>query len=179
MKAFAFIDVQKDFIDSNGALYVPNSESIKKNIIKLNDFARQTNTPICYTIDWHNNNDPEMNTVNGPFPPHCIKDTKGASFIDGLVVDGKIFEKNCYDVFDEDLGNPDITDWLTNTNITEIWIAGVAVDYCIKAAALGFRKLGIEVYIFQNAIMGVSLDTTELSIKEMKEAGCHFVNCGV
>ena len=82
------------------------------------------------------------------------------------------------DVIDSKLGSPDIAKWIEEKKPTEVWLAGVATDYCVKAAALGLRKRNIEVYIFENAIKGVDeKETTVEAINEMKEAGCHFVKC--
>ena len=182
VRVFGFIDVQKDFMNSDGALYVPNAESIKGNIKKILKFAQEYNLPIFFTQDQHDGSEPEMANNGGPFPLHCMKGTTGAENI--IDTQARYFEKQCYDVFDGKYGNKNIAKWLQDEMVTEVWMAGVATDYCVKAAALGIRKIKvgesqrqIDVYIFDNAIMGVAPETTESAIKEMKEAGCHFVKC--
>jgi len=175
-RVFGFIDVQNDFMNENGNLYVPNATSIKKNIKNLVSFAVQRKCDIFFTQDQHDSSDPEFKT----FPPHCITDTPGAELIPEAKTKTKkavYFDKKTYDVFDGKLGNKDIDKWLKDKKVTEVWLAGVAADVCIKAAALGLRKRNIDVYIFENAIAGVDEKNTETSIQEMKDAGCHFVKC--
>jgi len=175
VRVFGFIDIQKDFMNHAGALYVPNAESIKGNIKKLVHFAQIFNLPIFFTQDQHDGSESEMAKNGGLFPLHCIKGTSGAENI--IDTQARYFDKQCYDVFDGKNGNKNIVKWLKDEAVTEVWLAGVATDYCVKAAAIGIRKLGIGVYIFENAIMGVAPETTESAIKEMKKAGCHFVKC--
>jgi nicotinamidase/pyrazinamidase len=174
-KIFAFIDVQHDFMNKNGALYVPGAENIKPTIAKLNDLAKSENIPVIMTRDWHDGSEPEMKENGGPFPQHCIIDSDGATIIiEASNKKAKIFDKRAYDVFDKNLGNKEIVDWLKKNDVTEAWVAGVATDYCIKAAVLGFLKYGIATYVFENAIRGVDQKTSEMAIKEMKKAGAHF-----
>jgi len=73
MKIFYDVDTQKDFINKNGALYVPNAELIKPNLKKLTDYARENYIPIVGSVDNHPENDPEFKI----FPSHCIERTYG------------------------------------------------------------------------------------------------------
>jgi nicotinamidase/pyrazinamidase len=191
VRAFGFIDVQNDFMNSNGALYVPNAESIKENIRKLVDFAEHRVAPIFFTQDQHEPTDPEMNTVGGPFPPHCLKDTVGAENIIEATTFKKspvIFEKRCYDVFDPKLGNPNFKKWLKDGKFDEVWLAGVVGNICMEAIAIGLRKLYIDVCIFENATVWMNLengifckglDNKEKSVERLREIGCHLVTCGL
>jgi nicotinamidase/pyrazinamidase len=175
MKIFMDIDSQSDFMNEDGALYVPDAEDIKPLLKKLTKLAKEEKITIVKTMDWHNGSEPEFIKNGGPFPFHCMQETPGSASIIETSAKGAVrFEKQCYDVFDKKLGNKNIAGWLKDNNVTEAWVYGVATDYCVKAAVLGLRKLGINTYVFENAIAGVDPLTTEEAIKEMKEAGAHF-----
>jgi len=174
--AIGIVDAQKDFMESTGALSVTNAHSIKHVIREVIRFGRDRGIEVYYTEDEHDGSEPEMICNGGPFPFHCMANTNGQKIINEAVpVKGEqVFKKKCYDVFDPKLGNPDITEWLKKKKITEVYLAGVATDYCVKAHALGLRKLGINVYVFQDAVKGVDEVTTNDAIAEMKTAGVHF-----
>lgn len=184
VRVFGFIDIQKDFMNKDGALYVPNAESIKGNIKKLVNFAQECKLPIFFTQDQHDGSESEMVKNGGPFPLHCMKETTGAENI--ITAMGRYFDKQCYDVFDGKNGNKNIVKWLTDERVTEVWLAGVVGNICVEATAIGLRKLDIDVYIFENAVEWMDLengifckgqDNKEQSIKRLHEMGCQLVQC--
>ena len=95
MKIFYDIDTQNDFMNKNGALYVPGAEEIKPNIRALTAYARKNNMQLVGSVDAHPENDPEFEV----FPPHCIKNTKGQEKIIPTKTGEIYFEKQHYDVF--------------------------------------------------------------------------------
>ena len=186
-RAFGFIDVQQDFMNINGKLYVSGSESIKEKIVKLVNFAEIYECSIFFTQDLHLNGDPELISAGGIFPDHCMNGTLGANIIDDIILTiiPQTFTKRCYDIFDDKLGSPDrVKNWLKKNNVTEVWLAGVVGNICVEAAANGFRKEGIDVYIIEDAVVWMDLengifckdnDNKEKSIERLKKIGCHFV----
>lgn len=175
--AIAIIDTQNDFMNKDGNLYVPGAEGIKNVIKEIAKFGRDRKKTVYFTQDNHDGGEPEFIKNGGIFPFHCMMNTDGQKNIkEVLPKKGEmVFHKKCYDVFDPELGNQDITKWLKENKIDEVYLAGVATDYCVKAHALGLRKLGIETYVFVDGIMGVDEKTTSDAINEMKEAGVRFV----
>lgn len=174
--AFGIIDVQNDFMNINGNLYVPGAENIKDAIKEIIEFGRK-NHIVYFTQDDHDGSEPEFKDNGGPFPHHCMVETDGQKNIEEAKPNwGEFcFHKKCYDVFDPELGNKNIAAWLKGYKIEEVYLAGVATDYCVKAHALGLRKLGIDTYVFIEGIAGVDPKTTEDAIKEMKAAGVQFI----
>jgi len=83
MKIFYDIDTQNDFMDKDGALYVPDAELIKPNLKLLTDFARTNFIPVLGSIDVHfgtpsyKEREGELAKYGGPFPDHCMKGTLG------------------------------------------------------------------------------------------------------
>ena len=58
--AVIVIDMQNDFIEEKGKLYVPRSEKLIKPIKSILDKAREAGATIIYTQDWHHDDDPEF-----------------------------------------------------------------------------------------------------------------------
>jgi len=96
MRVFYDVDTQNDFMNKNGALYVPGAESIKQNLKKLTEFARKNNIPIIGSVDRHfgtleyKEREKELQRWGGPFPDHCMDGTQGAK---------KIEETSCDEIY--------------------------------------------------------------------------------
>ena len=78
------VDTQHDFMREDGALYVPQAETIEKNLEKITRIGRKNPVQIINTGDWHNEDSEEFSETPdyvNKFPPHCIKGTKGAEYI--------------------------------------------------------------------------------------------------
>lgn len=173
MKIFFDVDTQKDFMNKDGALYVPGAEDIKSNLSKLTQHALNNAIPLFGTLDYHTPDDPEFKI----FPPHCVQGTEGAKRIKETAVGVPLlFQKATIDVFHIGDGNRHIRGALKGV-VTEAVVYGVATDYCVKAAVLGLLKLGIKVQVVEDAIAGVDLNKGDVAnaIKEMKEAGAIFI----
>ena len=200
-RLFFDVDTQNDFIRSDGALSVPGAEDIIPNLKKLTQFARTNELSIMGSVDRHyadeahREKEVELAKWGGHFPEHCMNGSKGQektpetkpldpAFVENraytyeelhALVTGKkeiYFEKQGYDVFD----NPNITE-LTKV-FDEVVVYGVATDYCVLMAALGFRKLGKQVLVVQDAIKAVNAEPgdDERALANMKDAGVTFVN---
>ena len=191
MKTFFYdVDTQNDFMNSNGALYVPNAEEIKSNLQKLTEYALAHNITILGSVDKHfgiesyKDAELELSKWGGPFPNHCMVDTIGQEKIDETKVDDVvfikseddqnltfngypqqiIFEKQSYDVFYSETnkgGNQNIDDILFFLNVKSIVIYGVATDYCVRAVAIGLQKRGIKVSVVEDAIKAVNVKTND------------------
>jgi len=80
---FYDVDTQNDFMNKNGALYVPNAELIKTNLAKLTRYACEQGIPIFGSVDRHfgtpeyKEREAELTQNGGPFPNHCMDKTDG------------------------------------------------------------------------------------------------------
>ncbi len=180
------VDTQYDFIEPNGALYVSGAETIKPSLEKLTRYARQKRIKVLGSVDAHTEKDPELQANGGPFPFHCLAGTPGQKHIpettpqNPLYVQNRsysnaeleeilahkgeiIFEKQHYDVFT----NPNTAEVLRRFGIKTAIVYGVATDYCDKAAALGLHKLGIEVYLVEDAIRPVTEEGGKQALREL------------
>jgi len=188
---FLDIDTQFDFIAKSGALYVKNSNSIIKNIEKLTKFARESNTPIISSQDTHHKNDIEFKE----FPAHCIRGTKGhkklketilgkhkvVSFRDVCTEDEMdkivseypqiILEKNVLNIF----SNPNTLNILEAVSPEEVYVYGVAIEYCVKEAVEGLIKHGFSVIVVEDAVKEISHIEKEKLFSLWNKKGIKFI----
>lgn len=166
------VDTQKDFMNSDGALYVEGAGNIKPNLKKLTEFAKYNNITVVNTKDYHHFSDSELSDkpdfIN-TFPNHCIAGSIGEEFIDetqpkdypnNLYYTNKLptlnlfarnitIYKNKFDVF---TGNPNTNKLLDFINPDIVVVYGVATNVCVNCAVLGLTKRGIEVIVVKDAI---------------------------
>jgi nicotinamidase/pyrazinamidase len=91
--ALVVVDVQVDFADPNGALYVPGGEEVVPVVNAEIEAATAAGSPIVYTQDWHPPRTPHFVPDGGAWPVHCVQDTPGAMFDPELVVVGDVVRK--------------------------------------------------------------------------------------
>ncbi len=95
--AVLVIDMQNDFVRSNGKLYVPDAERTIKPIANLLEKARRSGVRVIYTQDWHFKDDPEFRI----WGEHCVMGTWGADIVEELKPqpDDIVIRKRRYDAF--------------------------------------------------------------------------------
>lgn len=119
MRTLVIVDLQKDFYDPSGALYVKGGEKVMEEIKKLILTDLQINQ-VIFTVDWHTPEDYSFKKNGGEWPVHCLQYSEGASLpkevmeaimyrgftsIDGSYYKNgetdvnKFFLSNSYDVF--------------------------------------------------------------------------------
>ena len=190
MKNIFFVDVdtQRDFMLSNGALYVPGAERMIPKLRRLFDFARKNEISILSSVDAHTPDDPEFSS----FPPHCVKGTEGQRKLDEtllprpLVFQNKSIDRNLLDAVRKhqqiiiekqslDLfGNP-ITERLLRVMPPRAIVFGVTTEYCVKLACLGIRRVGAQVAVVTDAIRALAPKTEKEALEEMRRAGVEFI----
>ena len=78
--ALVVVDVQNDFADPNGNLYVTGGEDVVPVINGEIADARSAGARVVYTADWHPASTPHFAKDGGIWPVHCVGDTWGAAF---------------------------------------------------------------------------------------------------
>ena len=94
--ALLVVDVQNDFADPNGSLYVKGGEEIIPLINREIDRARAAGAPIFYTQDWHPESTPHFQKDGGIWPVHCVMGTWGAEFHPDLNAVGPVVRKGSH-----------------------------------------------------------------------------------
>jgi len=169
MKALLIVDMLNDFVQENGALPVKGAIDIVDRIKFLKKRAESHSTSVIYGNDKHEKGDRELET----WGEHCMKGTYGAQVVDDLKpgLEDFVFEKHELSIFSNDKFKGFLKKWPV---LDEIYIVGVATDYCVRAAALDAAALGYKVKVVVDAIVGVELKDGDCAkaLIEMGLAGC-------
>jgi len=180
-KALLIVDVQNDFCPG-GALGIPQGDKIIPTVNKYIRFFSKNKFPILATRDWHPVRTGHFKDFGGVWPVHCIQNSSGAAFhLDLklpkeaiLLYKGMDPEQDSYSAFDaQDMRGESLPRLLKAMSIKEIYIAGLATDYCVKFTAIDALKYGFKVKILIDAIKGVDLkpDDSIMAIKKITKMG--------
>lgn len=185
---FVDVDTQVDFIEPDGALYVPGAERLKPRFSALIEAARAAGVPVVASADAHLPNDPEF----GQFPAHCLVGSVGQARVpeteperpmivaaDGTLRDDPgapggtiVLEKVAFDLFT----NPAADEVLRETGADTAVVFGVALDYCVRAAALGLRDRGYRTLVVEDATAPVTAEGGARARAELAAAGVEMVS---
>ena len=175
------VDVQNDFCPG-GSLAVKNGDKIIDNI----NIIQKNFNIIVLTQDWHPENHSSFSTNNPgkeifsskemPYgkqviwPPHCVIGTNGAEFHNKLKTDyakmviRKGFRKNIdsYSGFFENdrKTHTGLAGILKNLNIKRVFIAGLALDFCVNYTAVDSAKLGFQTHVIKDATLPVDVGSS-------------------
>mgnify|MGYP001813535694 CR=1 FL=1 len=185
--ALVVVDVQNDFADANGNLYVSGGEEVVPVINAEIARARSAGARVVYTADWHPPSTPHFAKDGGIWPVHCVADTWGAEFHPNLIVDGPVVRKGSggedgYSGFSmkdpegETITATGLADQLERWGIKNVVVCGLATDYCVKATALDGVSAGFEVVLLEQGVRSVDLEAGDgdKAIAEMAAAGCRL-----
>jgi nicotinamidase/pyrazinamidase len=182
--ALIVVDVQNDFTDPNGSLYVMGGAAIVPRINGQVDEAIAAGAVVIYTQDWHPEHTPHFAQDGGIWPVHCVGGTWGAEFHPRLKVAGQTVRKGVngedgysgFTIRDPKTGETIPTELgglLRDRSIERVVVCGLATDFCVNATAIDSANLGFETAVLTDAIRAVNLKTgdNERAIEEMKRAG--------
>ena len=178
MDALVLVDIQNDFVPG-GALAVPEGDQI----VPLVNHLQQCFELIVATQDWHppthgsfasnhvGRKPGEVIDLHGLpqilWPAHCVQNTPGAALVPSLDQNrlSKVFQKGTHPEIDSysgffDNGRRSATglgEYLRERGVTNLYLLGVATDYCVKFTALDARALGFTTFLVEDASRGVDL----------------------
>ena len=191
------VDVQNDFAPG-GALAVPRGDEIVPIINQLLPIFDH----VIATKDWHPKGHASFASTHGEsvgslielngitqmmWPDHCVQNTSGAEFIASLqqdsiehvILKGTQLSIDSYSGFFDNQRQQatGLEAYLRKHNYTDVYIVGLATDYCVKFTALDSVSCGFNTYVIKDACRGVNinLNDSENAFKEMENAGCKMV----
>jgi nicotinamidase/pyrazinamidase len=188
--ALVVVDMQNDFADPQGSLYVKDAGDILPLVNSETRLAREAGALIVYTQDWHPESTPHFAKDGGVWPSHCVGGTWGAEFHPALDVDGPSVKKGTngedgYSGFTmkdpvsgESIPTP-LEGLLRERGIRRVVVVGLATDYCVSATAIDAARLGFGTEVLQDAIASVNLEADDgaKAIHRMQQAGCTLGYC--
>jgi nicotinamidase/pyrazinamidase len=201
MNALIIVDLQNDFLPG-GALAVPGGDEV---IPLANELQRRFDLVLA-TQDWH---PPDHGSfaANHPgkkpgdriildgteqilWPVHCVQNTHGAEFAPSFDTTriAHVFHKgidpriDSYSTFFDNAHrrSTGLADCLKDRAIKNIYLLGLALDYCVKYTALDACQLGLKTHVVLDGCRGIDLhpEDVDRALKEMKAAGAAIVQSG-
>jgi nicotinamidase/pyrazinamidase len=189
--ALVVVDVQNDFADPSGSLFVKGGSEVVSAVNAEIRRARAAGAAVAYTQDWHPERTPHFAQDGGIWPVHCVAGSRGAELHPDLRVEGPVVRKGAhgedgYSGFSmrNPAGGPPIPTELDATlargGARRIVVCGLATDYCVKATALDGVRLGYDTAVLLDAVRAVDLEPGDgaQAIEAMKTAGVRMLGAG-
>ncbi|MDQ1603467.1 MAG: nicotinamidase/pyrazinamidase [Actinomycetota bacterium] len=185
--ALIVVDVQNDFADPSGSLYVKAGDEVVGPVNAEIDAAAEAGAAVVYTQDWHPSSTPHFAKDGGIWPVHCVADTWGAELHPDLDVRGPVVRKGTngedgysgFSVRDPRTGATSETqlESLIEPSARRLIVVGLAGDYCVKETALDGMRLGydVEVPLVLTRFVNLEPGDDERSIHQLREAGVAVV----
>jgi nicotinamidase/pyrazinamidase len=180
MRALIVVDVQNDFCPG-GSLAETGGDVVVSPLNKLIEEFLERGEPVFKSRDWHPPETKHFSLYGGTWPVHCVQGTKGAAFHPELsdeihirTISKGLGDEDSYSAFD----GTDLALQLERLGVEEIWVGGLATDYCVKNTVLDALKYGFRVKALKDAMRAVDLKPGdgERAIEEMRQAGAEVVS---
>lgn len=199
MNALIVVDVQNDFVPG-GALAVSEGDRVVPVANRLMPYFDL----VAATKDWHPADHLSFASQHSGrgvgdvidleglqqvlWPDHCIQATTGAELVGQLDAAGinRVFQKGTNRTIDSysgffDNGHRQATglgDFLREREVAEVFIMGLATDYCVKFTALDAAQLGFRTNLILDGCRGVDLSAGDVdrAIEELRRAGVHVTD---
>ena len=199
-RALVLVDIQNDFceggsmgVDGGGAVAARAAERVLTER-RDHDLAQREYAAVVATADWHHDPGDHWATDGEPdfattWPVHCAAGTPGADFHPSFepVLDhvDEVFRKGMTDaaysgfegVAAGDMATG-LADWLRQRGVTDLDVAGIATDHCVRATVLDGLREGFAVRVLSDTVAGVAPGTTEAALTEMTTAGAELMATG-
>ena len=182
--ALIVVDMQNDFADPNGSLFVQGGDEVVDVVNTEISEALAAGSSVFYTQDWHPPTTPHFAKDGGIWPVHCVRNTWGAEFHPDLEVAGPVVRKGSNgedgysgftmrDPVGGDETPTELAGLLQEADVARVVVVGLALDYCVKATALDASQGGWETSMLSSATRAVNLQPGdgEQALEELAGAG--------
>ena len=179
--ALLVVDMQNDFLPG-GALSVAEGDEIIPRVNEYVHLFEEHPHPIFFTRDWHPRETIHFKAQGGPWPPHCIQGTWGAAFHPDVHIPATAIilskgmdpHEDAYSAFHgRDEQGRYLEELLNEYSVEHVYIAGLALDYCVKWSSLDAQSKGFEMYPLIDATRAVNVHVhdAEKAIEEIVRVG--------
>jgi nicotinamidase/pyrazinamidase len=169
--ALLVVDVQNDFCPG-GALPVPEGDRVVPVLNRYIERFRAAGAPVLASRDWHPPETRHFVSGGGPWPPHCVRGTRGAAFHPDLALpEGAVIVTKGTDPADDGYSAFEGTDpdgrplggVLDARGVDRLYIGGLATDYCVRATALDGLRAGLDVVLLLDAVRGIDAEPGDVA----------------
>jgi len=181
--ALLVIDVQNDFLPQ-GSLAVAGGERVVPVINRISGCFETR----VFTRDWHPVDhisfSREPHLVDKSWPVHCVQNSWGAQFHPDLIIRpgdrivslGENQQEENYSGFH----GTDLAEWLNRCNVSRVYIAGLATEYCVFNSAADGQDAGFQIRVIEDAIAGVDVPqgSAALALQKLRERGVRIICSG-
>jgi len=177
--ALIVVDVQNDFCPG-GALPIPRGDEVVPVANAWMRTAVAAGIPVYFSRDFHPREHPSFEEQGGPWPQHCIQDTRGAEFHPELMVPdtarivtkGVRFDKDQNSVFEE----TGLARRLERDGTSRLVVLGLALDVCVRASVLDGLGAGFELAVVLDGCRAVTEESGRETIEELEGAGANCIS---
>ena len=178
-QALIVVDVQNDFCPG-GSLAVERGDEVVAPLNRLIKEFLARGEPVFKSRDWHPARTKHFAAYGGTWPVHCVQNTRGAEFHPDLLEDPRIRiiskgtgDEDSYSAFD----GTNLADLLRERGVTEVFVGGLATDYCVKNTVLDALREGFKVRALTEAMRAVNLQPGDdaRALEEMRRAGAEVI----
>src|ERR1044071_8148673 len=178
-RALIVVDVQNDFCPG-GSLAVERGDEVVAPLNRLIGEFLERGEPVYKSRDWHPRTTKHFAEYGRTWPVHCVQTTRGAEFHPRLLDDPRVEviskgtgDEDSYSAFD----GTTLAEDLRRRGVREVWVGGLAPDYCVKNTVLDALRQGCRVRALSDAMRAVNLrpGDGERALEEMRAAGAEVV----
>ncbi|MBF9237927.1 bifunctional nicotinamidase/pyrazinamidase [Hymenobacter sp. BT683] len=200
MKALLLIDIQNDFVPG-GRLAVPDGDAI----IPLVNALQSRFDLVVASQDWHpagHQSFASSHAGKAPFdqidlhglpqtlwPDHCVQETPGVALhpaldtrqVEAIFRKGMAPDIDSYSAF-FDNGHRKATglaDYLRGRGVTDVYLAGLAGDYCVYFSALDALAMGFATYVVTDATRAINADGFRTALADLQRNGARLLESSV
>ncbi len=186
--ALLVVDVQNDFADPAGSLFVQGAEDVVEAVNQEAERAAAGGALVVYTQDWHPETTPHFQKDGGVWPVHCVGGTWGAALHPRLrvVAGAEVVRKgtggedgySAFSVRDPQSGEvagTGLDEILEGRGTERVVVVGLATDYCVKETALDAIRRGFDTTVVAAAVAAVDLEPGDgdRALEAVRLAGGH------
>jgi nicotinamidase/pyrazinamidase len=175
--ALIIVDVQNDFCPG-GALPIEEGDRVVPVLNRWIEVAGESGARIVASRDWHPADHISFRERGGPWPAHCVQNTRGAELRSDLTLPENVLllskgttpDRDDYSDFEM----TGLADELKKNGVRRVWVGGLAQDVCVRATVLDALKEGFEVHLIKDATRPVNAvpGAGPRALEEMRAAGC-------
>lgn len=168
------VDLQRDFLET-GSAPAHSTTTLCADVQRTIDAVLPQGVEVIFSRDWHPRDHRSFVAQGGPWPAHCVQNTWGAQFGDGLQIpsNATVISKGVtrdiegYSAFEA----TELRGLLEAQGIRQLAVCGISTDYCVKASVLDAISAGLSVYLLTDLVRPLDIEGGVRALEIMANSG--------